>query len=127
MAKFRPKIKPENINNVDPIEQALKDKMEILFSSIPLLGKCNLYSLYTDVETGQHYGLVHADYMEKHGFKFENDEFLVSVRKDAETLHAALLKSGLNVAYYFIMPYFINIKEECFLHEIILTNKMKTE
>lgn len=116
-----PKMKPTVTHIKDAV---LSENMQTLFKSSKLLGDCDLYALYQKIESDDRYGLVYATYYHKDGFRKET--FIDSFKDDAKTLHDALVASKLAIDYYFIMPYFHDEDNQCYLYneDIIITNTL---
>lgn len=82
----------------------------------------SFYSIY--LQGSSVYALVHAFYNESDEIREDNLESIV--KKDCQYLQGQLIKSNLNLDYFFVMPYFdyIDKTKGSVLYESVKTNEI---
>lgn len=128
LLKITKEKQKERGKNIKTIYGPLRDNVEALFENCKkyMHGEYSLYTIYEDSNDDKKvtYGLVYAEYFEKDCGKEE--QFLATLMHDAIMLHKKLLKSGLALDYYHIMPYYNPIQGSSVLYNnsIICTNEL---
>lgn len=128
LLKITKQKQKERAKNIKTIYGSLRENVEALFENCKkyMHGEYSLYTIYEDSNDNKKvtYGLVYAEYFEKDCGKEE--QFLATLMHDAIMLHKKLLKSGLALDYYRIMPYYNSIEGSSVLYNtsIICTNEL---